>query len=116
MEYNLFLDDLRDVKMIYPGREETDFCIVRSYADFTATIRQHGLPSFISFDNDLGCDENGTLLPEGYDAAKWLVYESHLDLSRLKYYVHSSNPVAAERIRSLLDGYIKYLKEGGEVL
>ena len=34
---------------------------------------------YISFDNDLVCDEKGKLLPEGYDAAKWLVYENDLD-------------------------------------
>lgn len=113
MNYKLFLDDLRQVQTIYPHAAESDFVIVRSCADFIKTIQQNGLPEFISFDNDLGCDENEVPLPEGYDAAKWLVYESGLDLSQLKFNVHSSNPVAKVNITSLLDNYIKFLRSSG---
>ncbi|HEY9048252.1 MAG TPA: cyclic-phosphate processing receiver domain-containing protein [Ohtaekwangia sp.] len=111
MEYKLFLDDIRSVQMIYPEAKDTDFVIVRSYDAFVKTIQETGLPAFISFDNDLGCNADGTLLPEGYDAAKWLVYESELDLSALKFYVHSSNPVAKSNIESLLNNYIRFLKK-----
>ena len=110
MSYKLFLDDLRDVQMVYPDARAEDFVIVRSYSDFVETIKAQGLPEYISFDNDLGCDDLGVLLPEGYDAAKWLVYESELDLSALRFYVHSSNPVAKIQIESLLNNYIAFLK------
>jgi hypothetical protein len=69
------------------------------------------LPHFISFDNDLGLDENGEVAPDGYAAAKWLVYESGLDLVNLKFNVHSANPVAAKQIEGLLNNYIKHLKQ-----
>ena len=69
-------------------------------------IEQNGLPEFISFDNDLGLDENGEVAPDGYAAAKWLVYESGLDIRKLQYKVHSANPVAAEQIRGLLGNYL----------
>lgn len=59
VSYNLFLDDLRHVKMVYPDREESEFVIVRDYQDFVNTIQRNGLPCFISFDNDLGLLENG---------------------------------------------------------
>jgi hypothetical protein len=111
MSYKLFLDDLRTVKMVYDNYKEEDFVIVRTYAKFIETIIKKGLPEFISFDNDLGLDENDILAPDGYAAAKWLVYESGLDLRNLKFYVHSANPVAAVQIKSLLNNYIEHLNK-----
>ncbi|GGW53707.1 hypothetical protein DFQ11_101226 [Winogradskyella epiphytica] len=95
--------------MVYEKTFESEFDIVRSYDDFVNYITTYGLPEFISFDNDLGLDENGNLAPDGLAAAKWLVYESGLDLRRLQFKVHSSNPVAANQIQGLLDNYIKFL-------
>ena len=69
--YQLFFDDLRNVEMIYPNLTNEDFVIVRSYEAFVHHIKQNGLPQFISFDNDLGADEQGMVLPDGYAAAKW---------------------------------------------
>ena len=74
-----------------------------------AYIKENGLPYVISFDNDKGLGNDGKVAPDGYAAAKWLVYESGLDLSKLEYKVHSANPVAADQIRGLLDNYIKLL-------
>lgn len=111
MGYQLFLDDLRTVSMVYSHLPEDAFVIVRNYPDFVRTITEKGLPQFISFDNDLGLDESGEIAPDGYAAAKWLVYESGLDLTELKYYVHSANPVAKKQIEGLLENYIRYLKE-----
>ncbi|MCZ8286534.1 MAG: hypothetical protein O9353_13875 [Bacteroidia bacterium] len=110
MSYQLFLDDIRTVAMVYPQTAESDFVIVRDHAAFKETILKHGLPSFISFDNDLGLDENLELAPDGYACAKWLVYESGLDLRELGFYVHSANPVAKVQIESLLNNYIRHLK------
>ena len=107
----LFLDDILEVEWIYDAELAAEFEVVRSYADFLAYIQKNGLPDFISFDNDLGLDENGQITPDGYAAAKWLVYESGLDLRNLKFKIHSANPVAAEQIRGLLKNYIQYLKE-----
>ena len=111
MSYKLFLDDIRTVKMIYKDMDEQDFVIVRNFKDFKSTILKNGLPEFISFDNDLGLDENGVIGPDGYAAAKWLVYESGLNLINLKFKVHSTNPVASKQIKGLLGNYIKHLKE-----
>lgn len=112
MSYQLFLDDLRTVKMVYPQQEEHDFVIVRNYDHFVNHIQQHGLPQFISFDNDLGEDEQGNLLPDGYACAKWLVYDIELDLRKLNFKVHSANPVAKVQIESLLNNYIRFLERG----
>lgn len=111
MRYKLFLDDVRNVNMVYKDLSNEDFIIVRNYDDFVNCITENGLPHLISFDNDLGVDENGKLLKDGYDCAKWLVYDSNLDLSKLNFKVHSANPVASIQIESLLNNYIKHLKE-----
>lgn len=105
----LFLDDLRTVDMVYPSSMTTEFDVVRSYEAFVNYIEQHGLPEFISFDNDLGLDAYGQVAPDGYAAAKWLVYDSGLDLKKLKFAVHSANPVAAEQIKGLLNNYLRHL-------
>ncbi|MCE7992482.1 MAG: hypothetical protein HEP71_10890 [Roseivirga sp.] len=106
----LFLDDIRTVDMVYPSERAHEFDLVRSYDAFLSYIQKNGLPEFISFDNDLGLDNDDNLAPDGYAAAKWLVYESGLDLRNLQFHVHSANPVAAEQIRGLLDNYIQHLK------
>jgi len=107
--YSLFLDDIRTPEMVYSAPIAKTFVVVRSYAAFVKHIKKEGLPKYISFDNDLGLDVNNDLAPDGYAAAKWLVYQSGLDLKDLHFYVHSANPVAAEQIRGLLTNYIKFL-------
>ncbi len=110
MSYQLFLDDIRTVDMVYPNSHPNEFVLVRSYLEFINYITAHGLPTYISFDNDLGLDAQGNLAPDGYAAAKWLVYESGLDLTPLQFYVHSANPVAKKQIEGLLHNYIRHLK------
>ncbi len=106
----LFLDDVRTIDMIYDTSVEHEFDIVRTYNEFVEYIKNNGLPPFISFDNDLGLDNNGKVAPDGLAAAKWLVYESGLDLSNLRFNVHSANPVASKQISGLLNNYIKHLR------
>ncbi len=81
----LFLDDVRTIEMVYDKSMESEFDIVRTYKEFLHYIKENGLPDFISFDNDLGLGEDGKIAPDGLAAAKWLVYESELDLRNLKY-------------------------------
>lgn len=107
----LFLDDIRTIEMVYDKSMESEFDIVRTYEDFVDYIKSNGLPEFISFDNDLGLDLNGQVAPDGYAAAKWLVYESGCDLTNFRFAVHSANPVAAKQIHGLLTNYIRHLKE-----
>ncbi|MEO1051873.1 MAG: cyclic-phosphate processing receiver domain-containing protein [Bacteroidota bacterium] len=106
----LFLDDLRTVDMVYDKKSINKFDIVRSYDEFIDYITRNGLPEFISFDNDLGLNEAGEVAPDGYAAAKWLVYESGLDLKNLQFKVHSANPIASQQIEGLLNNYIAFLR------
>lgn len=110
MTYKLFLDDIRDVNMVYKKLTNDDFVVVRNFDDFKKVILEKGLPELISFDNDLGLDENDQVAEDGYACAKWLVYESGIDLQNLNFNVHSANPVASQQIQGLLDNYIKHLK------
>ncbi len=105
----LFLDDVRTIEMVYDKSMESEFDIVRTYSAFIDYVKTNGLPNYISFDNDLGLGEDGKVAPDGLAAAKWLVYESGLDLRNLEFKVHSANPVAAEQIKGLLNNYIKHL-------
>jgi hypothetical protein len=52
--YKLFFDDLRVPTDIYPKTKNEDWVIARTIKDFKDTILTMGLPSFVSFDNDLG--------------------------------------------------------------
>lgn len=99
MPYRLFLDDIRTVAMVYPGLKESDFVIVRNVADFKRAILEKGLPVYISFDNDLGLDEQDEIAPDGYAAAKWLVYESGLDLSQLDFFSMLQIPSQPSRFK-----------------
>jgi hypothetical protein len=86
--------------------------LARSYDEAVKYVQKFGIPNFISFDHDLGIDENNNLLPSGYDFAKWLV-ESDMDKNQnipydFKYFVHSANPVGKENIQRYLNSYLKY--------
>ena len=110
----LYLDDLRT------PIKEYDF-IVRSYDEAIFIIKKYGMPNFISFDHDLGIDENGALLKSGFDVAKWIVnsdIKKQIKLpSDFSFKVHSQNPVGKKNIISLLDSYLwhkKKIKEDNE--
>lgn len=101
----MYLDDLRT------PIEEFDF-IVRSYDEAVNIVQKYGVPSYISFDHDLGINKEGELLKSGYDFAKWLVngdMDGTLKIpSHFSYKVHSQNPIGKQNIIMLLDGYLKH--------
>ena len=101
MTYSVFLDDER-----YPPLG-SGMIIARDLHGFIELVQQRGeLPSFISFDHDLGENE-----PTGYDVAKWIVSAdldgSHRIPDDFGFYVHSMNPIGAENIRYLLRNYLE---------
>ncbi|MCB2378548.1 hypothetical protein LGH70_13190 [Hymenobacter sp. BT635] len=99
--YKLYLDDIRTPK-------GEGWQVVRSFDEFVATINQRGLPQEISFDHDLGWDdEHDCEMKSGYDCAKWLVEN---DLVIENFNVHSANPVGAENIKRLLQNFLKFKK------
>lgn len=116
----LFLDDdafhpekIRNMRNYYPliGAEEILKIAQQSEVQLNTTvegaidyIEKNGCPDFISFDNDLQRDL------EGLDLAKWLI-EKDLDYpgfipKDFKFFVHSQNIIAKEKIYSRLDQYL----------
>lgn len=99
----LYLDDLRIPQDNYD-------VIVRSYEEAIDFVNKNCIPSYISFDHDLGCDEKGEVLKSGYDFAKWLV---EMDMENIykfpndfKFNVHSANPIGRNNIQSILNNYL----------
>lgn len=131
-DYNLFLDDERmpkDVKWVQLPLG-IKWTIVRDYKDFVKTIKEKGLPKFITFDHDLGMEHyedffkaqksgeplnyNAYTEKTGYDCAKYLVdYCIDHDSDFPPFEVHSMNIIGAINIKSLVSsfrtfaGYIK---------
>lgn len=100
MGYRLYIDDIRTPRTL-------GWIIVRSYEDFVATIKKHGIPDEISFDHDLGWDEENNMeRKSGYDCAKWLV-DNQIVIENVN--VHSANPVGRKNIEELLRNFEKFI-------
>ena len=112
----LFLDDYRmpadcisymQLRTTHYKLYAGDWVIVRSYSEFVSWIEKNGLPDTISFDHDLG-EEEEQVAQSGMDAAKWLVnycLDNQLKLPR--WLVHSANPPGYENIKGLLISFEK---------
>lgn len=105
MNKKLFLDDLRSLP-------DDTYDLVRNYDEAILYVKKFGIPNFISFDHDLGIDSQETLLPTGYDFAKWLV-EMDMDNKYVfpcdfDFIVHSANPIGKVNIERYLNNYLKY--------
>jgi hypothetical protein len=101
--WKLFLDDER-----YPI--DGSWIIARTFDDACWFITHYGLPTFISFDHDLGS------IKTGMDFAKWFsnhVLDHRVTLpTGFSFYVHSQNPVGAENIKSYMQAFIASLENG----
>lgn len=111
MNWKLYLDDIRTPK-------DPTYVISRTVEDAQNLVLTCGVPSFISFDHDLGTDNAGNLLPTGYDFAKWLV---EMDMNgkftippNFGFTVHSANPVGAMNIEKYLVNYLLYRKNSAK--
>lgn len=95
----IFLDDER-----FPPQDGQSWVNVRSVGEAMKWVEINGFPVFASFDNDLGEGQ-----PEGRCFAAWLL-ELDMDSGDMPdefgFYVHSQNVVAAEIIRSRIEGHL----------
>lgn len=110
MTYVLFLDDERKPEFVPAlSKMGKPILVATTYAGAIQIIESHGMPAYISFDHDLGLDENG-VEKNGYDFAKWLceqALDGRFSLKNLDYGVHSMNPVGARNIRCYLDSFMR---------
>jgi len=103
----IFLDDVRDPP-------DNTWTVVRSYDAFTDLLNNTlHIITEISFDHDLGADEQGNVLETGMDAAKFFIEkamdEPIIGLALEKVIVHSSNPAG----RSNIGGYFESARDQG---
>lgn len=100
--YRLYLDDIRMPK-------NNDFVVARDFESFKTIVKRFGIPSYISFDHDLGEKETG------YDCVKWMcnyMLDKGLKFpENFDFNVHSANPIGAINIRYYLKNFIKMLKK-----
>ena len=117
MTWNLFIDDERNpedvtwapwyVKAMYLTEQ---WVICRNRSDVILTVMTRGMPSYISFDHDLGRDE-----PTGHAIAQlivdWDMNDKHYPLpADFAFFVHSQNPVGKANIEGLLNNYLEFKK------
>lgn len=109
MTWALFLDDER-----FPPEHRPcglPWKIARNHHEVIQLIQEFGMPTFVSFDHDLG-----DIIPngDGYLIAKYLcdldMYTAYKFPDGFNYTVHSQNPVGAGNIRGYMHGYLKYRK------
>jgi hypothetical protein len=103
MSYKLFLDDIREPFWIYD--DYSDWVIVRNMKEMFSLIKEKGVPSLISFDNDLG-NVDGVVLPDGYECLNRLIDN---DIYIKGIVVHSDNNVANEQIFGKANNWHKFL-------
>jgi len=101
MNFTMYLDDIRKLP-------NSSWVLARNYDDFRSIIMTNGCPNHISFDHDLGANQES-----GFDAAKWLVnqdlnYEGKFIPEDFTFNVHSMNPVGHENIKKLLLNYLEF--------
>lgn len=99
----VFLDDLREPIDIYPNVKDGEYVTIRSFNDFKSFVENYGIPSFISFDNDLG-----DTMEEGKDVVKWMVFEKMLDISDMDFKIHSAN---SSGVREYMEGTLNNWKK-----
>jgi len=115
MSFNLFLDDQRFPKEVFECLnikiyQTDDWVIVRNFSEFVSYVEIHGLPSIISFDNDISDFKDG-VEKTGYDCAKWLCdYCQDNNLKFPDWHIHSGNSVGVENIKTYIENYKKIVE------
>jgi hypothetical protein len=105
MNYKVFLDDIRFPYWIYDNPDE--WIVIRNDIDFKKFVSENkDNISTISWDNDLGVDKNGNIIPDGYSLLNWLIDN---DIYIKNIIVHSDNVIASEQIFGKATNWFKYL-------
>ena len=97
--WNLFLDDERD-----PVDHEHWVVARSSDAAIQQCLIRGEFPAEIAFDHDLGGADTSMYF------IHWMIaihYEGDMHMTQpIRYTVHSQNPIGADNIRSLMEGWI----------
>ncbi|MBD3918527.1 hypothetical protein H8B09_07150 [Paenibacillus sp. PR3] len=87
---NLYVDDLRDCP--------DGFVLARNYQEAIDLLETHDV-DILTLDHDLGEDERGGELPNGYDLVKYICENG---LRANKIYLHTDNPVGRRNMYETL--------------
>ncbi|MBA2938896.1 hypothetical protein HZF08_11305 [Paenibacillus sp. CGMCC 1.16610] len=90
MKVNIYLDDLRDCP--------EGFLVARTFEEAIQYFKLYTV-ELLSLDHDLGEDENGNELRNGYDFVKYFCENG---LSASKIYLHTDNPVGRKNMYETL--------------
>ena len=104
MGYIIYLDDIRfpDGGAYFEGNK--NICLARSFKHFQAIIESEGIPLFVSFDFDLGLDEDGTnVAPTGGTCVRWMIEYCHVNNERFPHWrLHTANTEGRKEMQSLI--------------
>lgn len=103
MSYNLFIDDER-----FPPDNGKAWTVARSSEEAIHAVKMFGVPSFISFDHDLGGEDTSIVFIDWF-IGQYL--DGAITTFTQDYYVHSQNPIGRENIWARMDGFIKFIQE-----
>jgi hypothetical protein len=97
-DWKLFLDDQWDDPEMPFRHPPPGFKPAKSSLEAMVLIETRGLPSFISFDHDLGGEDN---------AMAFIVWMSdeHYSSKVPDYQIHSANPAGAANIHSKMESW-----------
>lgn len=94
MTWNLYIDDLRTPPA------DRDWLVCRSSQEALNRIMDIGMPSFVSFDHDLGEDDTTMVFLRRLVNEVWDGKTAIPD-----YQIHSANPVGSLNIHSFMDSW-----------
>ena len=94
---NIWLDDERDPKNYVDEKEYlAGLWVWVKTADEVIALLESGKVDMISLDHDLGGEKTG------YDVAKWIEASAYVGGPRLRWFIHTANPVGYYNIMGAL--------------
>ena len=97
MTYKLFIDDER-----YPVGDS--WVIARTSNEAVEIIKEQGIPSFISFDHDLGGRDTSMIFI--HKMIDFVLDGDMMIPDDFDFYVHSQNPIGKQNIEGILKSFI----------
>jgi len=94
MSWNLYIDDLRNPPA------DRDWLVCRSSQEALDLVMEIGMPTFISFDHDLGGEDTTMIFLRRLVNEVW-----DGTAPPPAYQVHSANPVGAHNIASFMESW-----------
>jgi len=104
----LWLDDIRPMPDDFDIWCTSASSAIECITMFSITDEKKRYITEISFDHDLGLEMNGT----GYDVAEWIEEAAYYNMiPRIKWNIHSANPVGRINIETAMVNADKYWRK-----